>query len=167
MEPKNTNPWLFWWEHTLSPEGPRRRCRGAKSQRILGSAAFFGCLLHTGGAVVPRSSDGWRSTMVYPPVSSMAMENRRFIGDGSIKTSIQFRDFPASHVWWNQRVSPIQIGLQLEHRKKCGFWERKPSVLGCPDSPMPGAFLSAWDTLGTSEVSFRPRLIIRSPGHQS
>ena len=34
----------------------------------------------------------------------MAMENWLFLREFLIKTSIQFGDFPASHVWWHQKV---------------------------------------------------------------
>ena len=34
------------------------------------------------------------------------MENGPFISDCPIKTSIQFGDFPASQVWWHQRLIP-------------------------------------------------------------
>ena len=45
----------------------------------------------------------------YPPVSSnmACWKTDHFVSDFPIKTSIQFRDFPASHAWWNQKVNPL------------------------------------------------------------
>ena len=37
------------------------------------------------------------------------MESGPFMGDFPIKTSIQFGDFAASHVWWNQRVNTLHL----------------------------------------------------------
>ena len=46
--------------------------------------------------------------MKYPPVSSNMGRWTIEMGDFPTKTSIQFGDFPASHVWWNRRVPRIE-----------------------------------------------------------
>ena len=55
------------------------------------------------------------------------MENEPFMWFSHKKTSIQSGDFPASHVWWNQRVDITNALF-----KSAPFRTRNVSARGCP-----------------------------------